>query len=120
MERTIYPGGESLAARQEESWGALRWLANAAIGNAEGLTLGHVVIKAGTGNPRHCHRTCEEVLYLLRGTITHTLGDESFTMQPGDTISIPAGVFHNGVNRGAEDAEMIIAYSAAERDFVLE
>jgi quercetin dioxygenase-like cupin family protein len=120
MERTMYRDSESLAARQEESWGALRWLANAGIGNAERLTLGHVIIKAGTSNPRHCHRTCEEVLYLLRGTVTHTLGDESFTMQPGDTISIPAGIFHNGINSGAEDAEMIIAYSTATRDFVLE
>jgi quercetin dioxygenase-like cupin family protein len=116
----MYRDNESLAARQKESWGALRWLANAAIGNADGLTLGHVVIKAGTSNPRHCHNTCEEVLYLLRGTVTHTLGDESFTMQPGDTISIPAGIFHNGINSGAEDAEMIIAYSTATRDFVLE
>ena len=41
-------------------------------------------------------------------------------MQSGDTISVPAGVFHNGTNGGAEDAEMIIAYSTAERDFVLE
>lgn len=120
MQRTMYRDHESLAARQQESWGTLRWLASAAIGNADGLTLGHVVIKAGTSNPRHCHRTCEEVLYLLRGTITHTLGDESFAMQPGDAISVPAGVFHNGINNGAEDAEMIIAYSTAERDFVLE
>ena len=60
------------------------------------------------------------MLYLLRGTITHTLGDETFTMQAGDTISIPAGVFHNGINDGDEDAEMIVAYDTATRDFVLE
>ena len=120
MERILYRDGESAAARMDEQWGALRWLASDAIGNAEGLTLGHVSIKAGAANPRHCHRTGEEVLYLLRGTITHTLGDESFTMQAGDTISIPAGVFHNGINDGAEDAEMIVAYSTATRDFVLE
>ena len=120
MERTMYHGNESLAARQEQDWGVLRWLASADIGNAAGLTLGHVTLKAGVANPRHCHRTCEEVLYLLRGTLTHTLGDESFPMGPGDTISIPAGVFHNGVNTGAEDAEMIVVYDTATRDFVLE
>ena len=120
MERILYRDGESASARIEEQWGALRWLASGAIGNAEGLTLGHVSIEAGASNPRHCHRTCEEVLYLLCGSITHTLGDESFTMEAGDTISIPAGVFHNGVNTGTGVAEMIVAYSTATRDFVLE
>ena len=119
-DRAIFTGSESEAERQETSWGALQWLASAEIGNAAGLTLGRVTIKTGESNPRHCHQICEEVLYLLCGRLVHTLGDASFTLEAGDTISVPAGVFHNATSVGAEDAEMIVAYSSAARDFVLE
>ena len=44
------------------------------------------------------HPNCEEVLYLLAGRVEHTLGDQSFTLETGDTLAIPAGVFHNGIS----------------------
>jgi quercetin dioxygenase-like cupin family protein len=118
--RAIYSGADSVAEQQESSFGVLQWLASDAIGNAKGLTLGRVTIKAGDSNPRHCHKTCEEVLYLMQGTLTHTLGEEEFTLEAGDTISIPAGVYHNGSNAGSVEADMIVAYDSAKRDFVLE
>ena len=116
----IYPNSEAQARTRHDSWGSLTWLAGGAVGNASGLTLGRTVIKVGEQNPRHCHTTCEEALYLLRGRLRHTLGDESLTLEAGDTIVIPAGVFHNAVNIGDEDADMIVAFSSAARDFVLE
>ena len=103
-----------------EDWGTLRWLANRQIGNAEGLTLGRVTIKAGQTNPRHRHPNCEEVLYLLKGRLRHTLGDKSFTMSAGDVITIAPGVFHNAACIGAEDADMIVVYSQGTRGFELE
>ena len=112
--------GEAEAARDDHSWGSLRWLASREVGNAEGITLGHVVIRTGASNPRHAHPSCEEILYLLSGRLEHTLGDETFPLAPGDTLAIPAGVFHNAASVGEEDAEMIVAYSTGERDFVLE
>ena len=108
------------ATRAETSWGSLRWLASREIGNVQDLTLGRVVIRRGQQNPRHCHRTCEEVLYLLSGRLEHTVGDETVALGPGDTLAIPAGVFHNARSVGDEDADMIVAYSSGERDFVLE
>lgn len=106
--------------RVEAGWGNLTWLAGAEIGNAQGLTLGRVVIKAGQSNPRHCHRNCEEVLYLMSGQLEHTVGPDIVTLRPGDSLTIPAGMFHNASSTGAEDADMIVAYSSAERDFTLE
>lgn len=120
MGRTIYRAGEVEADRVAASWGELRWIAGGDVGNAEGLTLGRVIIKPGQANPRHCHRRCEEVLYLLAGRLEHTLGDASHRLEPGDVITIPAGVFHNARAIGEEDAEMIVAFSSGERDFVLE
>jgi quercetin dioxygenase-like cupin family protein len=108
------------AARVEVEWGGMQWLASGEIGNARGLTLGRVVIKAGKANPRHRHRYCEEVLYLLKGRLRHTLGDQAHDLRPGDTITVPADVFHNAINVGDDDAEMIVAFDSRQRDFELE
>ncbi len=100
-----------------EDWGHLTWLAGTNYGNADGLVLGRVTIKAGKFNPRHRHPRCEEVLYMLKGTIVHSLGNESYTLSAGDTITIPAGVFHDAKCIGNEDADMIVVYSEGIRLF---
>jgi quercetin dioxygenase-like cupin family protein len=100
----------------QEDWGSLRWVANAALGNAEGVTVGRVVIEKGKANPRHSHSNGEEVLYLLRGRLNHTFEADHAVLEPGDTISIPAGVAHNALSVGDEDAEMIVVYSSASRE----
>jgi quercetin dioxygenase-like cupin family protein len=120
MSIAVRTAPEADAARIDEGWGSLCWLASQTLGNAEGLTLGRVVIKAGQSNPRHSHSSCEEVLYLLRGTLEHTLGGDAVTLHAGDTLSVPAGVPHNATALGDEDADMIVAYSSGSRDFHLE
>jgi type 1 glutamine amidotransferase len=100
-----------------EDWGHLTWLASQKIGNAEGLVLGRVTIKAGKPNPRHRHPKCEEVLYLLSGRIEHTMGDKAFTLSAGDTITIAPGIYHNATCIGDEDADMIVVYSEGIRGF---
>ena len=120
MSSPIYSADEAANHRIDESWGSLTWLASRALGNAAGLTLGRVVIKKGDHNPRHMHPNCEEALYLLCGELEHTLRDDSVTMKPGDTIVVPAGVYHNAVNTGDEDAHMMVAFSSADRRVVPE
>ena len=106
--------------RIDEDWGSLTWLAGEKFGNAEGLTLGRVVIKKGCSNPRHGHTNCEEALYLLAGELEHTFGDKVVRMKAGDTLTVPAGIYHNATSVGDVDADMIVAYSSAQRDFVKE
>ena len=103
MDRNIYRASEADAARKAEDWGSLTWLASQKIGNADGLTLGFVVIKQGKSNPRHAHMTCEEALTLRRGRLEHSIGDRKVIVEAGDTLTIPAGVFHNAVSIGAEE-----------------
>lgn len=100
-----------------EDWGHLTWLAGKKIGNAEGLVLGRVTIKAGKSNPRHRHPKCEEVLYLMSGRLEHTMGDKTFILSAGDTITIAPGIFHNATCIGNEDADMIVVYSEGIRGF---
>ena len=120
MNYTVLTAAESESTYIKEPWGSLRWLASAPIGNAEGVTVGHVIIHPGQANPRHSHTTCEEVLYLLRGRLRHSMGDESVILEAGDTLTVAAHVVHHAVNVGEEDAEMIVAYSSGVRDFVAE
>ena len=103
-----------------EDWGSLSWVASKLLGNAEGLTVGRATIKAGQTNPRHRHPKSEEVLYLLKGRINHTLDDKTITMSAGDVITIAPGVFHNASCIGSEDAEMVVVYSQGTRGFELE
>jgi quercetin dioxygenase-like cupin family protein len=115
-----YPAADAHAARRVEDWGSLTWLASRAIGNTRELTVGRVTITRGESNPRHTHPGSEEILYLLSGRLEHTLGDETYSLEPGDTLAIPPGVFHNARSVGDVDADMIVAYSTGVRDFVLE
>ncbi len=113
---TARTAAEAARARIDESWGSLTWLANSKIGNASGFTLGRVVIRKGEGNPRHRHNGCEEALYLLAGRLEHSVGDDTVTLEAGDTLTVPAGAFHNARSTGEVDADMIVAYSSGERD----
>ena len=118
MSYTVRTAAESESTTIVEPWGSLKWVASAPIGNTEGVTLGHVIIHPGQANPRHSHTTCEEVLYLLRGRLRHSIGDLSVILEAGDTLTVAAHVVHHAVNVGEEDAEMIVAYSSGVRDFV--
>ena len=103
-----------------EDWGSLTWVASKLLGNAEGLTVGRAIIKPGKTNPRHRHPKSEEVLYLLKGRINHTLDDETFTMSAGDVITVAPGVFHNASSIDSVNAEMVVVYSSGTRGFELE
>jgi len=120
VNRTVRTASEAEAVRIDEDWGSLCWLASQKLGNAQGLTVGRVVIKAGMSNPRHSHSTCEEVLYLLRGRLEHTVGDAVVVLEAGDTLTVGPGIAHNATALGEEDADMIVAYSSGSRDFHLE
>jgi quercetin dioxygenase-like cupin family protein len=96
-------------------WGQLRLSAARAIGNSASLTFGRVTILAGHANSRHRHPNCDEILHVLSGRLEHSLGDELFVMEAGDTIAIPTGMWHQARAIGEEDAEIVICFSSADR-----
>jgi quercetin dioxygenase-like cupin family protein len=118
MTFTVRTAQDADAARIDESWGSLTWLTGATIGNAEEQTVGRVIIKAGQCNPRHFHPNCEEVLYLLSGTLEHTIEDKTVTLQAGDTLVVAKDLKHNAKAIGDVDADMIVIFSAADRQVV--
>lgn len=100
----------------DQPWGKLTWLAFRELGNSSTMTFGHVIIPAGQTNPRHRHPNCDEILHLITGRLEHSLGAEKFLLNPGDTISIPAGQWHNAHALDGKDAEMVICFSSADRE----
>ena len=103
--------------RAQEDWGSLTWLAGKAAGNCHELSLARVIIRVGKTNPRHSHPNCAEALYLLKGRLEHSAGAEKVVMDAGDTLVVAAGVAHNALNIGREDADMIVCYSSGQREF---
>jgi quercetin dioxygenase-like cupin family protein len=98
----------------QTTWGQLVWTASGQIGNSISMSFGRVVIRAGQENPRHRHPNCDEILHVVSGRIEHTLGEEIFSMGPGDSISIPQGVWHQARALG-EDAVIVICFNSSDR-----
>jgi quercetin dioxygenase-like cupin family protein len=99
----------------EFPWGRVAWTASGKIGNSRSMTFGRASMRAGEAPTRHRHPNCDEILHVLSGPIEHSLGDQLFTPEAGDTISIPAGIWHGARVLGAAPAEMIICFSSADR-----
>lgn len=101
-------------------WGTLRWIASGPLDNATGLTVGQCLLNPGQGNPMHMHPNCEEVLHVQEGSIEHDIeGQPSIPMGPGDTITIPPGVYHRARNLGDGVAALWITFSSADRETVM-
>jgi quercetin dioxygenase-like cupin family protein len=113
---SIMRAGDCLV--EEHDWGRLVWMVAGKLGNSQSLTVGKCIIKPACANPPHYHPNCDEVLHVLHGVIEHRVGDQYLQMSSGDTIAIPAGQVHNARNAGADDAELMISFSSADRQTV--
>jgi quercetin dioxygenase-like cupin family protein len=105
-------------AIEKFEWGQLNWFVSGQLGNSSTMTVGRCQIIPGHANKPHFHPTCDEVLHVLHGSITHRFDDDYIEMTDGDTISIPAGVVHNARNTGPDTAILLITFSTAERTVV--
>ena len=100
-------------------WGSIQWLVNDQLAADAEITFGYVEIDAGCKNPRHLHPNCDEVLYLLEGTLEHSLGDDVVELSPGDALLIPRNVPHDALNPGQAPARVVVAYSTGDRQTVM-
>lgn len=91
-------------------WGTLKWLSTPEVTGAETFSTGVVVLRPGKGHERHTHPNSEEVLYVLDGTGTQTIGDEEREVSAGDMLYIPAGVEHSTENTSWEPLRFLAMY----------
>jgi quercetin dioxygenase-like cupin family protein len=56
--------------------------------------LGHVAYAPGTTVARHAHEHTEQLMLILEGSLTMTIGDETREMHVGDVCCVNRGVEH--------------------------
>jgi quercetin dioxygenase-like cupin family protein len=54
----------------------------------------HVTYDPGTTVPRHAHEATEQVMWIVDGDLTMTVGDETRRLGAGDTVVVNRGVEH--------------------------
>ena len=76
-----------------------RPLVGSVTNGASGLFAAIAVLPPGHETPMHLHEIDEEMVYVLHGELTATLGDEEYTAGPGSTVFIPPGTWMKLENR---------------------
>ena len=51
-----------------------------------------------------------EFKYLIEGRISYQIGEETFEMEPGDSLFFDADELHNPTNTGEKDAWLLVIY----------
>ena len=76
---------------------------------AASLTIGELVMHAGSALRLHTHPT-DEAIILLEGSVEMIVGAESRTVVPGHTLLAPPGSPHRLVNHSDRDARMYTVF----------
>ena len=100
-------------------WGKLEWYARKSL-NGTDITLGFCHINPKMENAMHSHPNCDEVLYVIDGSIIHRLNGEEISMNAGDSLLIPQGVTHNAFNPGNKEVILSIAFTTGTRETINE
>jgi quercetin dioxygenase-like cupin family protein len=97
-------------------WGSAVWLANKSL-TGSSISVLRLLLHPRHSGRKHRHADADEVLCLIRGQVRVHAGDETQALEPGDSLTIPAGLPHQIENVGSDNAEMTIAYSSGERAY---
>lgn len=79
----------------------------------DSFSLGYVVLEPHGGQVPWHNQEQEEIYFIVDGTGEMCLGEEKQTVQSGQAIFIPPGVFHQLTNISDEPLTMIYCYGPA-------
>ena len=90
-------------------WGTMKWFVSPVTIPGAANSQGEVIVNPGQGHAPHLHEQADELIYVISGTGTQTVGDEEFGIAEGDTVLHPHG--HRALH-----AEHRLAGAPADRD----
>ncbi|HSS61134.1 MAG TPA: cupin domain-containing protein [Candidatus Limnocylindrales bacterium] len=83
--------------------------------NGERMTLAVVDLEPGSSVPEHHHEN-EQLGFILRGSMTFTIGGEKRVITAGDTYTIPSNVPHDAL-AGPEGCTAVDAFVPVRADW---
>jgi oxalate decarboxylase/phosphoglucose isomerase-like protein (cupin superfamily) len=92
-------------------WGTMKWFVSPVTIPGAANSQGEVIVNPGQGHARHLHEQADELIYVISGTGTQTVGDEEFGIAEGDTVYIPMGTLHSTLNTGWRTLRLIVTYT---------
>ncbi len=92
-------------------WGTMKWFVSPVTIPGAANSQGEVIVNPGQGHSRHLHEHADELIYVISGTGTQTVGDEEFPITEGDTVYIPMGTLHSTMNTGWRTLRLIVTYT---------
>jgi oxalate decarboxylase/phosphoglucose isomerase-like protein (cupin superfamily) len=100
-------------------WGTMKWFVSPVTIPGAANSQGEVIVNPGQGHARHLHEQADELIYVISGTGTQTVGDEEFGIAEGDTVYIPMGTLHSTLNTGWRTLRLIVTYTPGGEEQVL-
>jgi quercetin dioxygenase-like cupin family protein len=94
-------------------WGTIKWLVTPHLDEGAGLTTGEVIIQPGQGHDPHRHPGEEEVIYVISGEGTQTVGEDgpAFPIREGDAVYIPRDTLHSTYNSTWRPLRLVVVYT---------
>ena len=83
--------------------------------NGNGAAFLEYRTEKGEEPPDHTHRTEDEMFYVLEGSVRFRCGEETFDVEKGGFIFLPAGIEHGYTIRTEESVRLIVV-TAPVRD----
>ncbi len=77
-------------------------------GDGDKMTFFEVTSPPGGGPPPNIHYQQEEAFYVLEGTFSLLIGDETVTGGPGSFVLIPRGTVHTFKNTGDSTGKVLL------------
>ncbi|OLP69704.1 hypothetical protein BJM39_32470, partial [Salmonella enterica subsp. enterica serovar Javiana] len=93
-------------------WGTIKWAITPDTVDGATITFGEVIVNPGQGHAPHTHENADEVIYVIEGEGTQTVGDgDAFDIKAGDTIFIPKATLHSTYNTTWRQLRLVVMYT---------
>lgn len=114
-EKAVYvPNGKNRFQEELKIWGIIPLQIKIASSDTDGslFVFEHAKMSKG-GPPRHLHYEQDEWFYAIEGEFAFEVGDEKFTLRPGDSLFAPRMIPHVWAYVGDRPGTLLLALQPA-------